>query len=299
MRPSHSPFKEYVRQLHHKKTVRAITTATIVVGLPVIGAYSCLLATRRLKLERLKITIANEHADLAGLKIIQLSDLHYGPTNRNNRYFNRAIDIVNALNPDLIVLTGDYYQWDPDYIHQLPAMLSRMRAPLGIFGCFGNHDYGSCYPGKIGNDPIDYRIVKHTFDKNNITILTNETIRLQYRGQGFNLTGLHDLWSGMFDPIEAFEGVNTHFPTIVLSHNPDTAGLVERGYDLMLSGHSHGGQVSWPLIGSLTTPMIKKHFRRGLHRISERKQIYVNRGLGHTFKMRFNSPPEISLIEIG
>lgn len=298
MHPFQSVFKEYLRQLHHKKTIRALATATIVMGLPFIGAYSCLLATKRIKLERLKIKLKNKRSDLRGLRIVQMSDLHYGPTNKKNSYFNRAIDIINSLTPDLIVLTGDYYQWDPEYLYQLPQMLSRMRAPLGIYGCFGNHDYGSCYPGELQNDPFDYGIVKAAFERNNIRILTNEKQQLEFNNQKFNLIGLHDLWSGMFDPDEAFDRVDEKYPTFVLSHNPDTATLINNDFDLMLSGHSHGGQISWPLVGSVTMPMNKKQYRRGLHQLSKRKQLYVNRGLGYTFKMRLNSPPEVSLIRI-
>lgn len=290
--------KEYLRTMHQKKAVRAVTAATIFLGLPIIGPYSYLLAVRRLKLEQIPIKLHNQNGSLKGCKIAQISDLHYGPTNRDKDRLHKAVDIINAQKPDIVVLTGDYYQWDPEYLYELPEILSRIRAKLGVFGCLGNHDYGSCYPGEINNDPFEFSIIKAAFERNGIKILTNESVELKYKNDKLNLIGLHDLWSGMFDPDDAFKNVNNDQPTIVLSHNPDTIKLVEHDFDLMLSGHSHGGQVSWPIIGPLLIPLKDRNLRRGMYQISKRKKLYVNRGLGHTFRMRLNSPPEISLFEI-
>lgn len=290
--------KEYLRTLHHRKTVRAITTATILMGLPFVGAYSYFISVNRIKLDKLPFALHNEHSDLKGMRIVQISDLHYGPTNKSTQRFHRAVDLINAQRPDIVVLTGDYYQWDPDYLHELPKIMSRIRAKIGIYGCLGNHDYGSCYPGVLKCDPFEHSIIESTFERNGIHILANEAITLKYKGNQFNLVGLHDLWSGLFDPDKAFENVDLKVPTFLLSHNPDTAKLVDPEFDLMLSGHSHGGQVSWPVIGPLAMPMKNREHHRGFHAISKRKNLYVNRGLGHTFRMRLNSPPEVTLIEI-
>lgn len=290
--------KEYLRTLHHKKIVRVMTTAIIMLGLPFVGFYSYFFAVRRIKLDHIKITIDNAVASIKGLKIMQLSDLHFGPTNSNSDHFDRAVDIINAHKPDLMFLTGDYYQWDPDFLHGLPKILSRIRTKMGIYGCLGNHDYGSCFPGELKNDPFEHTIIKEAFDRHGIHILANEHLKLTYKGNHFNLVGLHDLWSGLFDPVHTFEKVDTALPTLVLSHNPDTASIVESDFDLMLSGHSHGGQVTWPIFGALSLPMKNRHHHRGYHKISERKQLYVNRGLGYTFRMRLNSPPEVTLIEL-
>jgi uncharacterized protein len=290
--------KEYFRTLHHRKGIRAITTGSIVLGLPFVGAYSYFLAVKRIKLERIQIKLHEPKSQLKGLKIAQISDLHFGPTNKDKQHFHRAIDLINAQHPDIVVLTGDYYQWDPSYLNGLPQMLSRIRTKHGIFGCLGNHDYGSCYPGITKNDPFEHSIIREAFDRNGIQILANETATLKHKGESFNLVGLHDLWSGMFDPKEAFKNIDSDIPTIVLSHNPDTIKLVDHDFDLMLSGHSHGGQVSWPIVGPIGVPMKHPELRRSLHQIDERKKLYVNRGLGHTFRMRLNSPPEVTLIEI-
>jgi len=286
--------KEYFRTLHHKKSVRAITAATIMLGLPVIGAYSYLFAVKRIELDYVPIKIKG----LKGLKICQISDLHYGPTNKDKAHFNKAIDLINDQAPDLVMLTGDYYQWDPDYLYDLPALLGRIRAKTGVYACLGNHDYGSCYPGEHRNDPFEFEVIKAAFERNDIQVLTNDSLILNHGEQEYNLVGLHDLWSKRFHPDEAFDGVDQTLPTLVLSHNPDSVKVIEHNFDLMFSGHCHGGQVTWPFVGSLTVPVKHKKYNRGLHRITDRKNLYINRGLGHTFRMRLNSTPEVTLIEI-
>lgn len=295
---AHTAIKEYFRTLHHKRSIRAVTTASILLGLPFLGAYSYFMAVKRIKLDRFRLPLENEHSRLTGLKIAQISDLHFGPTNNSPKHFHKAVDIINSQSPDIVVLTGDYYQWDPEYLYELPQILARIRAKIGVFGCLGNHDYGSCYPGVLRSDPFEYSVIKSAFEHHGIHILANENLELNYKGNKFNLVGLHDLWSGFFDPNETFSTFNNELPTFVLSHNPDTSVLVEPEFDLMLSGHSHGGQVSWPIVGPLAVPMKNKHLHRGLYQFSFRKRLYVNRGLGHTFRMRLNSPPEVTLIEI-
>lgn len=290
--------KEYFRNLHQKKAIRAITTAGIIVTMPVVGLYSYLWAVRNVKLDYVRVPIDPKRAGIRGLKICQISDLHYGPSNCDENFFSNVVDLINSQKPDIIALTGDYYQWDPEYLDGLTQILGRLNAPLGVYGVFGNHDYGSCYPGILHCDPFDHKVVKNSFAHNDILLLENEGINLSYKGETFNLLGMHDLWSGHFNPAAAFEHIDSQEPTIVLSHNPDTVNMIPHDFDLMLAGHVHGGQVSWPWIGPIAVPVKNRRYRRGLHDINERKKLYVNRGLGYTFRMRLNSPPEVSLIEI-
>jgi uncharacterized protein len=289
---------EYFRTLHHKKAVRAVTAASLMVGLPVVGVYGYLRAVKNFKLDYVPLKLNNKHSSIKGMKIIHISDLHYGPTNKDKKYFNKIFDHINAQQADLIVLTGDFFQWDPKYLYELPEMLSRLRAKIGIYGCLGNHDYGSCYPGSVENDPFEHHITKDALERKDIRILTNESELLTFKGETFNLLGLHDLWSNKCDPKTTFANVDTSLPTFVLSHNPDTVHMVNQDFDLMLSGHSHGGQLTWPIFGSFVVPQRSQNLKRGLHHISNRKRIYINRGLGHTFRMRINSAPEITLFEI-
>lgn len=278
--------------------IRGVAAASVMITMPVVGFYSYFWGVKKAQLDHIPLPLANKNSNLRGLKIAQISDLHYGPSNADEKYFDLAINMIHSQKPDLIVLTGDYYQWDPDYIDGLPRILSQLSAPLGTYGIFGNHDYGACYPGKTKCDPFDHNVLRESFARHGIPLLGNEVRSLNFRGEKFNLVGLHDLWSGMFDPTEAFREVDKSLPTFVLSHNPDTIDLVEHEFDLMLSGHVHGGQVSFPIIGPLAVPVKDRRRRRGLHHITDRKKLYVNRGLGFNFRLRINSPPEVTLIEI-
>jgi predicted MPP superfamily phosphohydrolase len=290
--------KEYIRKLNHHKHFRLAATSAIVTFLPGVGAYSCLVAPKRLKTERISLKLSHRFPKLKGLKIAQISDLHYGPTNCDENFFRKVVQIINQQKPDLIALTGDYYQWDPEYLEGLPKILENLEASLGVYGVLGNHDYGACYPGALACDPFDHETIEKAFGKHGIKILANESASLNYNDQEIQLAGLHDLWSGHFDPEKTMGCFDSDKPTIVLSHNPDTAEMVKPDYDLMLSGHAHGGQLTLPWIGSLIAPVKNKKYTRGLHEISGRKNLYVNRGLGYTFKLRWNSLPEISIIEI-
>lgn len=290
--------KEKIRLLHHKKTIRAIAGAAVVMGMPVIGAYSYFIAPRRVSVDHLLLPLSPKHKGLKGLKLAQISDIHYGPTNCSEKHFEKILTKISDLKPDMLVMTGDYYQWDPAYQQRLPEILGQLKTPLGTFGSFGNHDYGSCYPGTLNCDPFDHKVLKNEFGKHDIVMLTNECLNLEFNGNPFQLVGLHDLWSGLFDPKEAFEFADQNLATIVLSHNPDTAPMVEPDFDLMLSGHSHGGPVKLPGLKPFGGCVKNKDTKRGFHKLSQRKHLYVNRGLGHNFKMRFGSSPEITLIEV-
>ncbi len=293
-----SGFKETFRLLHQKRLIRAIAGAAVVMGVPVVGAYSYFVAPNRVRVDQLKLRLSHRYPGLKNLKIAQISDIHYGPSHSNDKHFAKILRLIDAQKPDLLVMTGDYYQWDPTYQKRLPAILGQIQTPLGTFGSFGNHDYGSCYPGQTACDPFDYRTLKADFAEHGIVMLANETLPMAYNNTTFNLVGLHDLWSGLFNPTEGFARADTNLATIVLSHNPDTACLVEPEFDLMLSGHSHGGQVKLPGLKPFGGHIKNKALKRGFHQLSERKHLYVNRGLGHNFKMRLGSPPEITLIEV-
>jgi len=290
--------KEKIRMLHQKRTIRAIAGAAVVMGMPVIGAYSYFIAPQRVRVDSLKLNLASRYPKLSGLKIAQISDIHYGPSNASEKRFEKILGLIAAQKPDLLVMTGDYYQWDPTYQQRLPEILGQIKTPLGTFGSLGNHDYGSCYPGELHSDPFDHQTIRDEFAKHNIIMLANEHVPLVYQNEVFNLVGLHDLWSGLFDPEKTFSNIDTTQATIVLSHNPDTAPLVVSDFDLMLSGHSHGGPIKLPGLKPFGGCVKNKEHKRGFHQLSERKHLYVNRGLGHNFKMRLGSLPEITLIEV-
>lgn len=291
-------FKEFFRTLHHRKTTRFFLYITINLFLPIIGWYAHFIEIYRVKVTKLKIGLDHLGKPFEGFRVVQISDIHWGPTNKSFSYLKKCIQLINELEPDLVVITGDFLQWDMQYLTPLVQHLSQIKAKQGILASLGNHDYGVCHAHLSPMDPIDHQVIINTLDKHNIQTLHNEMSVLERDGYQLQIIGLGDLWTEYFKPEKGFLRASKQVPTILLSHTPDSiCHLKDYPFDLMLSGHSHGGQISLPLIGPVSVPLKNRKLRRGLHRINNR-WLYVNRGLGYTFKARFNSLPEITCIEL-
>ncbi|MBX7148682.1 metallophosphoesterase [bacterium] len=287
--------KEFFRTLHHRKWVRVILYILINVGLPIVGTYANFIEVRRLSVSRIPLPIKKN----LKLKIAQLSDIHMGPTNNSVSFLQRAIRTLNNQKPDIILLTGDFLQWDMKYSKALANILASLKAPLGVYASLGNHDYGVCHPGEEPHDPVDFNQFIADLKTKGIKTLHNHAVVFENYSTPFNLVGLGDLWTSSFKPEDGFKNINPHYPTILMSHNPDSfEALQNYPFDLMLSGHVHGGQISFPFIGPLVVPVKHRHLRRGLHEVAKDKWLYTNRGLGYTLKARFLSIPEIAIIDI-
>jgi predicted MPP superfamily phosphohydrolase len=266
-----------------------------------------------LKVERLTIAIADLPSALVGLKLIQLSDLHYDGLRLSDQLLEQAISVSNQENPDLVLLTGDYITDDPTPIQALSYRLKSLNSKIGIFACLGNHDI----------ENFEARIkVTEALESEGINVLWN-AIATPF-GPDFPIVGLADYWSQDFRPgLAVMDQLDPNIPRIVLSHNPDTAEILKRWrVDLQLSGHTHGGQVFIPGLGS--APIIGQHLRQVIpksvqkfipylrqcsqvvknwewaqgHHYIGNNQLYVNRGLGTYFPGRFFCPPEITVITL-
>ncbi len=266
------------------------------------------IRTGKLRVERLTIPFAKLPQRLHGLKIVQLSDLHYTNGQLSDRLLNQAIDIVNRNAPDIIVLTGDFIHDVPEPIDTLIPFLKRLHARHGIYAILGNHDIYF---------PKARHYVTRALARIGICVLWNQVV--YPAGDGLALVGLADLWSGEFDPAPIFRDLDPDVPRIVLSHNPDTAETLRRWRcDLILSGHTHGGQLVLPFLGPLPKyldffrwiipkplypylPLLGKgnyvtqhwEWASGMFRLG-RNRLYVNRGLGSYFPGRFGCPPEVT-----
>lgn len=258
-------------------------------------------------LERVAVTIPNLPEAFRGFKIAQLSDLHSSPL-VTREHLRAAANLAANENPDLVVLTGDYighkmrthlaetHEFDREYVDNIVQALSGLNPPHGIFSVLGNHDFWS------GPDATQY-IIERFSEGMGARWLRNDSVELQQGRDRIQLIGVDDLWQDSFSLRTAYKKVDPERTRILLSHNPDvneefqwSPGL---SAELILSGHTHGGQVVLPFIGPPFLPGINnKKFIGGL--VKEKEiQTYVTRGIGHlVVPLRFNCPPEVSLIEL-
>ena len=239
-----------------------------------------------LAIERQQIYLRRLPKALDGLRIVQLSDLHYGPI-VNPSHLERAIQAANDLRPDLIALTGDYISHDRTYAAPCAELVGRLRASHGVFAVMGNHDNWT-----------DAELISDLFRAEGIRVLLNEGLRLDLRGESFWLAGVNDTMVGLEDLPLALAGSTDDELKLLLAHNPTILRRAARaGVDLVLSGHTHGGQVTLrPEKNRSGRP--RRRLLRGLGRRGN-TQIYVTRGLGTVvLPIRYGCPPEVSVLEL-
>ena len=276
-------------------------TANLTTGGVLGGAfgYSLFLEPARLRITPRTFTIRDLPPSLDGLTIAQVSDVHHGP------WFSLArvcemVRMVNALRADLIVLTGDYVYESADYIDPAVEAMAALRAKIGIVGVLGNHDWWD------HGVPMKAAFARHGLPliDNTRLILTADRKLSAEAEDGLCLAGVGDLWEDVPDYDAALARLPDHMPRLLLAHNPDTAEdarFIAGKYrvDLMLSGHTHGGQVWVPGFG---TPIVPSRF--GQKYASGLVQgpacpVFISRGIGLSgLPIRFGVPPEIVLMTL-
>jgi len=247
-------------------------------------------------LEQSQVHVRLPRRNLGGVRILHLSDFHASAMVPFS-LIEKAIDYGLAMRPDVICLTGDFVtNADPFDETEYSRLLRRLSNAAPAFACLGNHD-GGVWAGKF-EGYNDTSVVRELLDASGITLLDNRSETIRIHGQSIRLVGVADLWSGEVEGGRAFEGVQPGEPTILLAHNPDTKDiLAEHPWDLMLSGHTHGGQVLVPLLGAPFVPVKDKRFIAGLKEWNGR-QVYVSRGIGSIGGFRVNCRPEVTLLRI-
>lgn len=221
-----------------------------------------------------------------GLRVAQLSDLHVGPLTPVER-IRSAIVEANRFRPDLVVLTGDYLTRDRGGVSLMREQLGGLTAPT--WATLGNHDRWVDPRGGAAAS------LEHL----GYGVLENQNTTLLLRGAPFTVVGIDDLWTRSADPPLAMKGARAG-SRLYLAHVPRTADhLAIWGKPmLLLSGHTHGGQVNVPLLMPALRWMAREPYIDGLYQV-ERVQLYVNRGVGNVgMALRFNAPPEVSLLTL-
>lgn len=263
-------------------------TSAATVGLGVLG-YGCAVR-QSVEVSRVEVKLDNLPPAFDGLTIAQLTDIHHGIYTSAD-YIDRCVQIVNDLKPDLIALTGDFTYGGKKYVEPCAEALSRLRARIGTYVALGNHDY---YVGASA--------VAVAMKRAGCAVMIDQLDRLELRGEKLWLVGVDDFYYGTTDLKKLLRDVPPEAARVVLSHNPDFieefAAKNERA-DLMISGHTHGGQIRFPLAGA---PHIASAYGQryavGLNR-SGAMQVYTSRGLGTILlPTRVDCPPEIVLFTL-
>jgi len=257
---------------------------------PIFGSlYGVAMDSSEFEITTNRIKFYNLPAKLKGLKIAQLSDIHAGIYLRKKKIVE-AVKIVNKLNPDIIVLTGDYILNSERYIYPCIEAFSKLKATIGIYSCIGNHD-----------NMVNRELIVKELKSANLNILIEENQKLSYNGQEFYVAGTEDLWYPIKPNLKkALKDIPEESFKILLSHQPDIFDeAVKRNVNLTLSGHTHGGQISIPFFGMpLNIVMFVTHYISGLFK-KDKSYLYVNNGIGFVGPpFRLNVPPEISLITL-
>lgn len=252
--------------------------------------YPLVVEPNWIALEQVQVPVADLSAELNGLRIGLLTDFHRGIYVTESD-IQKAVRLLQQEVPDIVLLAGDFVEGSARYAESCAAVLSQLRPTLGTFAVLGNHDYWT-----------DAAQVRLALQKFNITVLINQTVELNWNKSRFYLIGLDDVWMGSPDIVKALKGVPDNELKILLVHEPDYADEIRKlpvRLPLQLSGHSHGGQVIFPLMGPPYLPYLGQVYPAGLRQVNgSNRLVYTSRGLGLTLPFRFNCRPEVTVLTL-
>jgi len=270
-----------------------IALAAIVVVLAGAVFWGFLIEPGRLVIREQTIQIDNWPQSLDGLRIAVLSDIHVDNWFITEKKLRTIVERTNQRQPELIVILGDYVAGDgrgkvrvePEVF---APVLKDLRAPLGVYSVLGNHDWW--YSGAK---------VRKALEQNGVKVLENESAKVDARGTSFWLVGLADLWTRPQRIADTVATVPEGQPVIVLTHNPDIFPNVPQRVQLVLAGHTHGGQVRFPFIGPvISSSEYGNRWVQG-HVFENNHHLFVTTGIGTSIlPVRFGVPPEIVLLTV-
>ncbi|HQW65925.1 MAG TPA: metallophosphoesterase [Gemmatimonadales bacterium] len=224
---------------------------------------------------------------LEGRTLVQLSDLHIGPR-VDSSYIAKTFATVAAMQPDIVVVTGDWITYrGPAQLDELARLLEQFpRGRLASLGILGNHDYGFKWRMPEVADTVTMHAKAH-----GIQMLRNEAVVVE----GLTVIGLEDLWGPSFEPPPGLLAESSD-PRLALCHNPDAADWpVWEGYQgWILAGHTHGGQCKPPFLEPPILPVNNPRYAAGEVAIRGGRQLYISRGVGYLLRARFNVRPEVT-----
>lgn len=256
-----------------------------------VGFYTWRIEPHWVELVHRALPIRGLGPSLAGRTLVQLSDTHVG-ARVDDDYLVTTFKQVAALKPDIVVLTGDLASHHDGILPQLRGVFEHVpQGRLATLAILGNHDYGPAW-----TNADSAAGVMATVAACGIKVLRNETCDVD----GLQIVGLDDLWAGRFRPGAPLSQLDPQRASLVLSHNPDTVDLpVWDGYQgWILCGHTHGGQCKPPFLPPPLLPVKNQLYTCGEFSLAGGRKLYINRGIGHLMRVRFNVRPEVTVFEL-
>lgn len=232
------------------------------------------------------VPVPGLHPDADGLRLVQLSDLHAGCF-LDESSLDPMLALASSFEPDVLCLTGDFVTRGAFEVELLGRVFARIPAPLGKFAVFGNHDYRRRHEG----------VIVAALRRQGVRVLRNASALVTRGGARVRIAGLEDIEEAKIADLDAataeFDG--SEHARILLCHHPDIGDLLPAGrFDLVLSGHSHGGQIVLPLVGSLGRPWMPSRIA-GRYPLPGGGVHYVNRGIGvMVLPFRLGAPAEVT-----
>lgn len=251
------------------------------------------LALRGLILREDILTLPHWPRELDGLRLALVSDFHAGGPQIRQGTVRRVVERINATEPDLVAVLGDVIDSTviggaPVHPDAVGRELAALRAPLGVVGVLGNHDWTN-----------DGRGVLRALREAGVRVLENEAIAIAARGTTFHVAGVADLQTRRPDLVATLRDVPPGSPVLLLSHNPDAFPQVPPRVSLTVSGHTHGGQVDLPLVRRLIIPSRYGDRYASGHVVERGRHLYVTSGIGTSrLPIRLFRPAEIVVLTL-
>lgn len=277
--------KKEKKKINNKKHTFIIYFILIV---SILFLYSLYIEPYNLIVNEYKIENKNIPKSFDGIKIVHFSDVHYGTT-VNNKYLNKIVDLINKQKPDIVVFTGDFFDKRKNIsekeISNINNTLSKINSNLGNYAVNGNHD-------------IKYIEKFEKVMNNNFIVLNNEEKLLYYKDSiPISIVGFTD--ARETETNYEILNNNINYYRIILIHEPDEYNKIkDYNFNVIMSGHSHGGQVRVPLIGKVYTPDGSKKYYDNYYKFND-KEMFISYGIGTSlFDIRFNCTPSINLYRL-
>ncbi len=275
------------------KRIALILAVCAFAGLLALG-YAYFIEPNRLIIERTEIRIPHWDKKLDGFKVVAISDIHGGSNGVTERRLLELVELSNLEKPDMIVLLGDFVSEEKRRgkhlrmpVETIAKKISAFRARYGVYAVIGNHDWW-----------YDEKAVTAALAKNGIEVLENSVRQIVVGDKIISLWGIEDNWKGRDVPTEdTYDKIALKENIVAITHNPDSLLKTPTGISVMFAGHSHGGQVKFPIYGAY--PFVNDgRFMKG-EAVVDGKHVYVTTGIGVSGpQIRFGVPPEISVVKL-